>query len=242
MSSSPGATVTGATTDPAMMRSPRLELGPVGGQERPTNATVVGGALGRLAPAPPLAGLGHDGDHGPGSMPGTSSPKITPRWQMLPARTGSMSSKGRSRSTSSSAGASPATPAVVTDADGDLDLDRRRPPSRRDDGRRRAHAGVDQVPDDGVIEAEDLLDGRGVEPDLPAHRRGPGSQLGLPAGQQCPHAAGDGSGCRGRPSSESRSGRACRTGSPLPRRPVHRTRMAQFVLQRSLRQAAGRVG
>ena len=60
-------------------------------------------------------------------------------------------------------GREPGDASVVADSYGDLDLDRGCPPAAdRDDGAVRAHAGVDEIPDDGVIKAEDLLDRRGV--------------------------------------------------------------------------------
>ncbi len=78
------------------------------GSDRTKAAVVAGSSVSRPSAtiSPPLVTAATMAQ---GSTPGTSSPKTTPRWQMLPARTGSMSSKEMSRSTSSSAGASPAT-------------------------------------------------------------------------------------------------------------------------------------
>ena len=99
-----------ATTDPAMMRSPGSSAAPWVAKNLLTKATVSSRGLGDGPPRHLFAGSVTTATMAHGSAPGTSSPKITPRWQTLPARTGSMSSKDTSRSTSSRAGASPATP------------------------------------------------------------------------------------------------------------------------------------
>ena len=117
-----------------MMRWPGSSVPPWAARNARTNATVTAGSLVIRPSATTAPSFVTAATIAIGSTPGTSAPKITPRWQMLPASTGSMSSKEMSRSTSSSAGPRPAIIPVVTHADGQLDLDRRRHPAGERDG------------------------------------------------------------------------------------------------------------
>ncbi len=92
-----------------MILSPAASAVPWAARYDPTNSTVVAGSSTSRPSATTSPARVTEATMAHGSTPGTSSPKITPRWQMLPARTGSMSSNEMSRSTSSRAGANPAT-------------------------------------------------------------------------------------------------------------------------------------
>ena len=135
-----------------MMRCPGSSVAPCAARKDSTKAAVDGRVLGGRPSHDRFTVLRHGNGDGEGSRPGTSSPKTTPRWQMLPASTGSMSSKEMSRSTSSRAGASPPTvgAAVVRRPAPPLDLDRRAAPAGQlDRGPVGGDTPVEQVADDG---------------------------------------------------------------------------------------------
>ena len=186
----------GATTDPAMMRWPGSSVAPCAVRNDRTKDDRRGGVLDDAPLGHDRAVLRHRRDHGPRVDAGHLVAEDD-------AAVADVAGEDRPRCRRRAGRGPPArAPAPV------------RPPRRRrrrgspPRPRRRAplqparstrwpavrHAGVDQVADDRLGQSEVLLDGGRVETDLPAHGPGTAGQLGVPAGQQGAHAAGDGAG------------------------------------------------